>query len=168
MYLERAETFTNTHTCLYRSIRPRHGRCRPVHRAFLNVLKKKKLKVSLSNFNLDILWWQNIMVTIFPFFLSWTKPLIILDFGQNISIITKGFLLRLFHFSGVFRLVDPSPLSSAPVWGQDGPAATLCWMSCWIWLSVKEWWTSTTVSRPSAPDASTWSRLKWVGGQQCG
>lgn len=94
------------------------------------------------------------MVTVFPFFLSKTKPLIILDCGHSISIITKGSPLRLFHFSGVFRLVDPS-LSSIPVWGQAGPAATLCWMSCWIWLSVKEWWTSTTVSRPSAPAAST-------------
>lgn len=107
---------------------------------------------------------QNIMVTVFPVFLCRTKPLIMLDFGQSISIITKGSPSRLFHFSGVFRFVDSLLSPFAPVWGQAGLAATLCWMSCWIWLSVKEWWTSTTVSRPSAPDASTWSRRKWVGG----
>lgn len=42
-----------------------------------------------------------------------------------------------------------------PVWGRAAPAATLCWMSCWTWPSVKAWWISTTVSKPSALDAST-------------
>lgn len=46
------------------------------------------------------------------------------------------------------------------VWGLAGPAATSSWMSCWTWQSVKEWWISTTVSKPSAPAASTWSRQR--------
>lgn len=45
-------------------------------------------------------------------------------------------------------------------WGLAGPAATSSWMSCWTWQSVKEWWISTTVSKPSAPAASTWSRQR--------
>ena len=95
------------------------------------------------------------------------SSLLYLTFGQRISIITTGSLPRRFHFTDVFRPIDASPLSSPPVWGQAGPAATLCWTSCWIWPSVKEWWTFTTVSRPSARGASTWSRLKWVGGRRC-
>lgn len=46
------------------------------------------------------------------------------------------------------------------VWGQAVLAATLCWMSCWTWLSVKAWWISTTASKPSALDGSTWSRQR--------
>lgn len=45
-------------------------------------------------------------------------------------------------------------------WEQAALAATLCWMSCWTWPSVKAWWISTTVSKPSALDASTWSRQR--------
>lgn len=44
--------------------------------------------------------------------------------------------------------------------GLAGPAATSSWMSCWTWQSVREWWISTTVSKPFAPAASTWSRQR--------
>lgn len=50
--------------------------------------------------------------------------------------------------------------SSSSVWGRAGPAAISCWTWCWTWQSVKEWWTSTTVWRPSALVESTWSRQR--------
>lgn len=156
-YPGRAEASTNTHTSLYRHVITQTGKAEVCTSNF-------QLKgFSLSNFNFDYFFCQNIMVTVFPVFLCRKKSLIILDFRLSILIITKGSPLRFFHFSSVFRFVDSRLSPFAPVWGQAGLAATLCWMSCWIWLNVKEWWTSTTVSRPSAPDASTWSRLKWVG-----
>lgn len=59
---------------------------------------------------------------------------------------------------------NASPLNSVcvyvAVWELAGQAATLCWMSCWTWRSVREWWTSTTVWKLSVPAASTWSRQR--------
>ena len=158
-YLGRAEAFTNTHTCLYHHVLTQTGEaevCTSISNWKVFHFQISTLTIFLSEHNghcIPCLSLQNKVS-----YYTW------LDFWLSILIITKGSPQRLFHLSSVFRFVDSLLSPFAPVWGQAGLAATLCWMSCWIWLNVKEWWTSTTVSRPSAPDASTWSRLKWVGG----
>lgn len=101
------------------------------------------------------------------------RPSIILDSGLSFTIITESppcwafllffFFLFLCQWAQSTVLIFSLFSSLQPAWGRAEPAATSCWMSCWIWPSAKEWWISTIVSRPSAPDVSTWSRLKWVG-----
>lgn len=75
------------------------------------------------------------MVTVLPSFLSRTKPLIIFDFGQSISIITKGSQLRPFHFSAVLRLVDASPLSFLT---SMGAGRTGCYIVLDVMLDMAE------------------------------
>lgn len=98
-YPGRAEASTNTHTSLYRHVITQTGKAEVCTSNF-------QLKgFSLSNFNFDYFFCQNIMVTVFPVFLCRTKSLITLDFRLSILIITKGSPLRFFHFNSVFRFV---------------------------------------------------------------